>query len=65
LLPPAKESALFSTVSGLYFSHPESTYFAVGSLGKDQVEDYTRRKNIDLKTAGRWLTPNLGYDPEE
>ncbi len=54
-----------AAVSGLYFSHPESTYFAVGSLGKDQVEDYARRKGMDLKTAERWLAPNLGYDPEE
>ncbi len=54
-----------AAVSGLYFSHPESTYFAVGQLGKDQVEDYARRKEMDLKTAERWLAPNLGYDPEE
>ncbi|MFP5349055.1 MAG: methionine synthase [Gammaproteobacteria bacterium] len=54
-----------AAVSGFYFSHPESTYFAVGQLGKDQVEDYARRKGMDLKTAERWLAPNLGYDPEE
>ncbi|BAU47852.1 methionine synthase [Sulfurifustis variabilis] len=54
-----------ASVSGLYFSLPESTYFAVGQLGKDQVEDYARRKGVDLKTAERWLAPNLGYDPEE
>jgi 5-methyltetrahydrofolate--homocysteine methyltransferase len=54
-----------ATVSDLYFSHPESTYFAVGSLGKDQVEDYARRKGMHLKTAERWLTPSLVYDPEE
>ena len=54
-----------AAVSGLYFSHPESTYFAVGQVGKDQVEDYARRKGMDLKTAERWLAPNLGYDPEE
>ena len=54
-----------AAVSGLYFSHPESTYFAVGQIGKDQVEDYARRKDMDLKTAERWLAPNLGYDPEE
>jgi 5-methyltetrahydrofolate--homocysteine methyltransferase len=46
-----------AAVSGLYFSHPESTYFAVGQLGKDQVEDYARRKEMDLKTAERWLAP--------
>ncbi|MFL6713038.1 MAG: vitamin B12 dependent-methionine synthase activation domain-containing protein, partial [Sulfurifustis sp.] len=54
-----------AAVSGLYFSHPESTYFAVGQLAKDQVEDYAQRKGMDLKTAERWLAPNLGYDPEE
>ena len=54
-----------ASVSGLYFSHPASTYFAVGPLGKDQVEDYARRKGMDLETAERWLAPNLGYDPEE
>jgi len=54
-----------AAVSGLYFSHPESTYFAVGQLGKDQVEDYARRKNMDLKATERWLAPNLGYDPED
>ncbi|MFL6624387.1 MAG: methionine synthase [Sulfurifustis sp.] len=54
-----------AAVSGLYFSHPESTYFAVGQLAKDQVEDYAQRKGMDLKTTERWLAPNLGYDPEE
>ncbi len=54
-----------AAVSGLYFSHPDSTYFAVGQLGKDQVEDYARRKGMELAVAERWLAPNLGYDPEE
>jgi 5-methyltetrahydrofolate--homocysteine methyltransferase len=54
-----------AAVSGLYFSHPQSTYFAVGQLGKDQVADYARRKGLNLKLAERWLAPNLGYDPEE
>ncbi|HLD14435.1 MAG TPA: vitamin B12 dependent-methionine synthase activation domain-containing protein, partial [Burkholderiales bacterium] len=53
-----------SAVSGFYFSHPDSQYFAVGSLGKDQVEDYARRKKMDLATMERWLSPNLGYEPE-
>ena len=53
-----------AAVSGWYFSHPASAYFAVGPLGKDQVEDYARRKKLDLKTTERWLAPNLGYDPE-
>ncbi|MDH5486034.1 MAG: methionine synthase [Gammaproteobacteria bacterium] len=54
-----------AAVSGLYFSHPESRYFAVGNLGKDQVEDYARRKKMKLVTLERWLSPNLGYEPQE
>jgi 5-methyltetrahydrofolate--homocysteine methyltransferase len=50
-----------ASVSGLYFSHPESRYFAVGELGKDQVEDYAGRKGMTLKEAERWLAPNIGY----
>ena len=53
-----------ASVSGLYFSHPESQYFAVGQIGKDQVEDYARRKGMDVATMERWLSPNLGYEPE-
>ena len=53
-----------SAVSGFYFSHPESQYFAVGKLAKDQVEDYAHRKGMDLATIERWLSPNLGYEPE-
>jgi len=51
-----------ASVCGLYFSHPESQYFAVGKLGKDQVDDYAKRKGTDVKTIERWLSPNLGYD---
>jgi 5-methyltetrahydrofolate--homocysteine methyltransferase len=54
-----------AAVSGFYFSHPDSAYFAVGNLGKDQVEDYARRKGMDLVTLERWLSPNLGYEPKE
>jgi 5-methyltetrahydrofolate--homocysteine methyltransferase len=54
-----------AAVSGFYFSHPESRYFAVGNLGKDQVESYARRKNMDRATVERWLSPNLGYEPGE
>ncbi len=54
-----------AAVSGFYFSHPESQYFAMGNLGKDQVEDYARRKGMNLATITRWLSPNLGYEPEE
>ncbi|PRD39754.1 UNVERIFIED_CONTAM: metH [Trichonephila clavipes] len=53
-----------AAVSGWYFSHPEATYFNVGKLDRDQVEDYARRKDWDLATAERWLAPNLGYDPD-
>ncbi len=53
-----------SSVSGLYFGHPEARYFAVGPLGKDQVEDYADRKGVPLPEVERWLRPNLGYDPK-
>ncbi|MCA6290255.1 methionine synthase [Phenylobacterium sp.] len=52
-----------SSVSGLYFSHPESHYFGVGRIDRDQVEDYARRKGWDLATAERWLAPILNYAP--
>ncbi len=52
-----------SSVSGLYFAHPDAVYFAVGRIEKDQVEDYARRKGWDLRTAERWLAPILNYDP--
>ncbi|MDO8703590.1 MAG: methionine synthase [Sulfuricaulis sp.] len=54
-----------AAVSGFYFSHPESQYFAVGNLGKDQVEDYARRKDMKLATLERWLSPNLSYEPQD
>jgi len=52
-----------SSVSGFYFAHPQSQYFAVGKIGRDQVEDYAQRKNMPLAEAERWLAPNLGYEP--
>lgn len=52
-----------SSVSGLYFSHPESKYFAVGKLGKDQVADYATRKGMAVADAEKWLGPYLDYDP--
>jgi 5-methyltetrahydrofolate--homocysteine methyltransferase len=52
-----------AAVAGFYFSHPESQYFAVGKVQRDQVEDYARRKGWDLATAEKWLAPNLGYEP--
>ena len=54
-----------ASVSGWYFSHPQSTYFGVGKINRDQAEDYARRKGMTLEEAERWLAPNLGYDPEE
>jgi 5-methyltetrahydrofolate--homocysteine methyltransferase len=54
-----------SSVSGLYFAHPESKYFGVGMLSRDQVEDYAKRKGIDFVTMEKWLAPNLAYDPEK
>ncbi len=53
-----------ASVSGFYFSHPEARYFAVAKIGRDQVEDYARRKGWDPATAERWLAPNLGYSAD-
>jgi len=53
-----------SSVSGWYFSHPESRYFGVGKIGRDQVTDYAGRRNMDLQAAEKWLAPNLAYEPE-
>jgi 5-methyltetrahydrofolate--homocysteine methyltransferase len=52
-----------AAVSGWYFAHPDAKYFAVGKIGRDQVEDYALRKGIDLTTMERWLSPNLNYEP--
>ncbi len=52
-----------AAVSGLYFGHPESHYFGVGKVDRDQVEDYARRKGWDVATAERWLSPILNYEP--
>jgi 5-methyltetrahydrofolate--homocysteine methyltransferase len=53
-----------ASVSGFYFSHPESKYFAVGKIDRGQIEDYSRRKGMDLRLVERWLGPNLNYDPD-
>jgi len=53
-----------AAVSGMYFSHPESKYFAVAKLAKDQVIDYAARKGMTLEQAERWLSANLDYEPE-
>ena len=51
-----------AAVSGYYLAHPEAAYFGVGRVGRDQVEDYARRRGIELHVAERWLAPNLAYE---
>jgi len=53
-----------ASVSGWYFSHPDSKYFAVAQLQRDQIEDYAARKGVSVSEVERWLAPNLGYDAE-
>ena len=53
------------SVAGLYFGHPEARYFNVGKIGRDQVEDYARRKRMTVESIERWLAPNLDYEPVE
>ena len=52
-----------ASVCGLYFAHKEASYFAVSSIGKDQVESYAVRKGMKVAEVERWLSPILGYDP--
>jgi 5-methyltetrahydrofolate--homocysteine methyltransferase len=52
-------------VSGLYFAHPEARYFTLGKIARDQVVDYSRRKDMPVNDVERWLGPNLNYDPSE
>ena len=54
-----------SSVSGYYFSHPESSYFGLGRIGRDQVEDYAERKQMPVAEVERWLASNLDYDPND
>ena len=58
MTPPA-------SVCGLYFAHPESRYFSVGRIGRDQVEAYAARKGMEVAEVERWLAPNLGYEPAD
>jgi len=53
-----------ASVAGWYFSHPASTYFGIGRVGRDQVEDYAARSGMEIAVAERWLAPNLAYDRE-
>ena len=52
-----------AAVSGFYFAHPDARYFAVGKIGRDQVESYAQRQGVSLADAEKWLGPNLGYEP--
>jgi len=52
-----------ASVSGYYFSHPQAAYFGLGRINRDQVEDYARRKGMDVTIVERWLAPNLAYEP--
>jgi 5-methyltetrahydrofolate--homocysteine methyltransferase len=54
-----------SSVSGLYFAHPESRYFTLGRIGRDQVADYGHRKTMPVDEVERWLGSNLNYDPSD
>ena len=54
-----------SSVSGLYFAHPESRYFSLGKIDRDQVADYATRKAMSVAEVERWLGQNLNYDPAE
>ena len=62
-LTEAKAMVPTAAVSGLYFSHPESSYFNVGKINREQVEDYARRKGMSTAEVEKWLGPNLGYEP--
>lgn len=53
-----------AAVSGWYFSHPQAKYFGVAKISEDQVEDYAKRKGMSMSETERWLSPNLGYEPE-
>ena len=53
-----------SSVSGYYFAHPDSQYFGIGKISKDQVKDYAKRKGMELRLVERWLAPNLAYRRE-
>ena len=54
-----------SSISGIYFAHPDSRYFSLGKIDRDQVADYHQRKGMTVAEVERWLGPNLNYDPEK
>jgi 5-methyltetrahydrofolate--homocysteine methyltransferase len=53
-----------ASICGWYFANPDARYFGVGQLNRDQVQDYARRKGMEVREAERWLAPNLGYEPD-
>ncbi|MBL1278066.1 MAG: methionine synthase [Ectothiorhodospiraceae bacterium] len=63
-LTESKAMVPTAAVSGIYYSHPDSNYFAVGKINRDQVADYTQRKGINTSESEYWLAPNLGYDAD-
>src|SRR5690606_35014240 len=64
ILPEGFAMLPAAALSGYYISHPQSQYFVVGRVSKEQVSDYARRKGVDIAQAERWLASNLDYDPE-
>jgi 5-methyltetrahydrofolate--homocysteine methyltransferase len=54
-----------SSVSGFYFAHPGAKYFGVGMIGRDQVDDYSERKQMPVPTVEKWMSPSLSYDPDK
>ena len=60
----SQDGYVVNSVSGWYFAHPESRFFAVAKINRDQVEDYAKRTGMTMTEAERWLSPNLGYDAE-
>jgi 5-methyltetrahydrofolate--homocysteine methyltransferase len=64
-LTESKAMVPTAAVSGLYFSHPDSRYFAVGKINKDQLKDYAERKGMEVKALERWLGQNLAYEPDD
>ena len=65
VLTESKAMVPTAAVSGLYFAHPESRYFGLGKIYRDQVEEYAQRKQLRLREVERWLAPNLGYEAED
>jgi 5-methyltetrahydrofolate--homocysteine methyltransferase len=61
-LTEAKAMVPTAAVSGIYYSHPDSSYFAVGKINREQIEEYAQRKGMSISDAEYWLAPNLGYD---